>query len=70
MNTDEYAIHNGIIYNDMNIYIYICLVNSVINHVHSLQLQQHYIKYSLSHLYSLITTYNPLLSIAHLYLFD
>ena len=38
--------------NNNNIYI---LVNSDINHVNYLQLQQYYIKYSTSHSYNVVT---------------
>ena len=48
--TNEYTILRAIIYT--NIYI---LVNSVINHANYLQLQKHYIKYSTSHSYYVVT---------------
>ena len=50
--TNEYTILHAIIYNNTNIYI---LVNSVINHANYLQLQKHYIKYSTSHSYYVVT---------------
>ena len=58
--TNEYTILRAIIYNNTNIYFF---VNSVINHANYLQLQKHYIKYSTSHSYYVVTILHIYISI-------